>query len=100
MWLAGAHAFDEFGEGWAFVGLVPDRRFGEFLDQAVAQEADGRADSFSRAFGEQGVAEVGFAQAAFEPLDGLCGECAGLAYAQEQFASGVAQGEQDPFRPR
>ncbi len=56
MRVAGALAFDGFEEGWAFVGLLPDRRFGQFLDQAVAQEADGRSDAVLRAFGEQGVA--------------------------------------------
>lgn len=38
--VAGAGAFGQFGQRWAFVGLVLDRGFGEFLDEAVAQEAD------------------------------------------------------------
>lgn len=41
VWVAGAGAFGKFGQGWAFVGLVLDGGFGEFLDEAVAQEADG-----------------------------------------------------------
>lgn len=52
-----------------------------------------------RRFGQQRLSQVGLTQAALQPFDCLHGQCAGLMHSQVQFATGVAQREQDPLGP-